>query len=215
MCFVDCVVHLSDFVRRLTILSTLAFIICILHFCHTCSLCHVDLVVQFPARGSTQVMLCLFPGVLWLWHFLYSIGPHTVSSLNIYTFVVSRAFIADVASQAGNADSSGAPGLISGLQGSVNVHRSVLLLVPQRQCISSFVFYIYHVCNFFNAGQQVLAFAAWRKRSLQCIYRGYGAYFSSSSGHISMSWSPTYHESAQRNCLNLIGVYFLWYDFIY
>ena len=58
---------------------------CILHFCHTCSLCHVELVVQFPARGSTQVLLCLFPGVLWLWHFLYSVGPHPVSSLHIYT----------------------------------------------------------------------------------------------------------------------------------
>ena len=33
---------------------------CILHFCHTCSLCRVELVVQFPARGSTQVLLCLF-----------------------------------------------------------------------------------------------------------------------------------------------------------
>ena len=115
---------------------------CILHFCHTCSLCRVELVVQFPARGSTQVLLCLFPGVLWLWHFLYSVGPQPVSSLNIYTFVVSRAFTAGVASQAGDADSSRAPGLTSGLQGSVNVHRGALLLVPQWQCISSFVFYI-------------------------------------------------------------------------
>ena len=24
---------------------------CILHFCHTCSLCHVELVVQLPAKG--------------------------------------------------------------------------------------------------------------------------------------------------------------------
>ena len=40
--------------------------------------------VQFPARGSTQVLLCLFPGVFWLWHFLYSVGPHPVSS-PIYT----------------------------------------------------------------------------------------------------------------------------------
>ena len=49
-------------------------------------------------------------------------------------------------SQAGDADSSRAPGLTSGLQGSVNVHRGALLLVPQWQCISSFVFYIpvYH-----------------------------------------------------------------------
>ena len=38
--------------------------------------------------------------------------------------------------------SSRAPGLTSGLQGSMNVHRDTLLLVPQWQCISSFVFYI-------------------------------------------------------------------------
>ena len=94
-------------------------------------------VVQFPARGSTQVSLCLLPGVLWLWHFLYSVGPHPVSSLYIYTFVVSRAFMAGAASQAGDADSSRAPGLTSGLQGSVNVHRGAVC-----QCISSFVFYI-------------------------------------------------------------------------
>ena len=60
---------------------------CILHLCHTRSLCRVELVVQFPARGSTQVLLCLFPGVLWLCHFLYSVGPHPVSSLNIYTLL--------------------------------------------------------------------------------------------------------------------------------
>ena len=48
-----------------------------------------------------------------------------------------------LASQAGDADSSRAPGLTSGLQGSVNVHRGTLWLVPQWQwqCISSFVFY--------------------------------------------------------------------------
>ena len=115
---------------------------CFLHFCHTCSLCRVELVVQFPARCSTQVSLCLFPGVLLLWHFLYSVGPHPVSSLHIFTFVVSRAFMASAASQAGDADFSRAPGLTSGLQGSVNVLRGALLLVPQWQCISSFIFYI-------------------------------------------------------------------------
>ena len=51
----------------------------ILHFCHTCFLCRVELVVQFPAKVSTQVLLCLIPGVLWLWHFLNSVGPHLVS----------------------------------------------------------------------------------------------------------------------------------------
>ena len=80
--------------------------------------------------------------MLWLWHFLYSVGPHPLSILYIYTFVVSRAFMAGAASQAWDADSSRAPGLTSGLQGSVNVHRGTLLLVPQWQCISSFVIYI-------------------------------------------------------------------------
>ena len=62
---------------------------------------------------------------------LHSVGPHPVSRLHIYTFVVSRAFMADAASQAGDADSSRAPGLTSGLQGSVNAHRGALVLVPQ------------------------------------------------------------------------------------
>ena len=50
--------------------------------------------------------------------------------------------MAGAASQAGDADSSRASGLNSGLQGSMNAHRGALLLVPQWQCISSFVFYI-------------------------------------------------------------------------
>ena len=62
---------------------------CILHLCHTCSLCRVELVVQFPAMGSTQVLLCLFPGVLWLWHFLYSVGPHQCQT-SIYTLSLCR-----------------------------------------------------------------------------------------------------------------------------
>ena len=48
------------------------------------------------------------------------------------------------ASQAGDADSSRAHGLTFGLQESVNVHRGALLLVPQWQYISSFVFYIFN-----------------------------------------------------------------------
>ena len=50
--------------------------------------------------------------------------------------------MAGAASQAGDADSSRAPGLTSGLQGSVNINRGALLLVPQWQCISFFVFNI-------------------------------------------------------------------------
>ena len=103
---------------------------------------NVELVVQFPARGSTEVSLCLFPCLLWLWHFLYSVGPRPVSSLHIYT-LVSRAFIAGVASQAGDAYSSWAPGLTFCLQGSVNVHPGALLMVSQWQCISPF--FIFHL----------------------------------------------------------------------
>ena len=68
---------------------------------------------------------------------LYSVGQHPVLSLHIYTLYTTKvyiwrqyAFIAGAASQAGDADSSRAPGLTSGLQGSVNVHRGALLLVP-------------------------------------------------------------------------------------
>ena len=87
------------------------------------------------------MLLCLSTGVLWLWHFLYRIGPHPVSDLHIFTYVVSRAFMAGAASQAGDADSSRAPGLTSGLQGSVNVHRGDLLLLPHWQCISFFLYF--------------------------------------------------------------------------
>ena len=73
----------------------------------------------------------------------YKLSVFSIVELFLYTFVVSRAFMAGAASQAGDADSSRAPGLTSGLQGSVNVHRGALLLVPQWQCISSFVFYIF------------------------------------------------------------------------
>ena len=130
----------------------------------------MELVVHFLARGSTQVLLCLCPGVLLLRHFLYSVGPHPVSNLHIhvYTFVVLRAFMAGAASQAGDADSSRAPVLTSALQWSVNVHRGALLLVPQWQCISSFVFYIFVT---------LVPFAMWswqcsspRRVRLKCYY---------------------------------------------
>ena len=55
-----------------------------------------------------------------------------MSGLHIYTFVVSRAFMAGAASQAGDADSSRAPGLTSGLQGcigaTVTVHQFFCIL---------------------------------------------------------------------------------------
>ena len=94
----------------------------------------MELVGQLvPREGfDPSVILPFFPGVLWLLHFLYSVGLHPVSSLNIYTSLCrGHAFMAGAASQAGDADSSRAPGFTSGLKGSVNVHRGALLLVPQ------------------------------------------------------------------------------------
>ena len=69
-------------------------------------------------------MLIFFIHVL---HFMQKVKIY----FHIYTFVVSQAFMAGAASQAGDAYSSRAPVLTSGLQGSVNVHRGALLLVPQ------------------------------------------------------------------------------------
>ena len=74
-----------------------------------------------PREGFDSSVIMPFPGVLWLLYFL-CVGPHPLSSLHIYTFVVSRTFMAGAAIQAGDADSSRAPGLTSSLQGSVNVH---------------------------------------------------------------------------------------------
>ena len=64
-------------------------------------------------------------------NFKLKIEEKHMESLYCLTFVVSQAFIAGAASQAGDAYSSRAPGLTSGLQGSVNIHRGALLLVPQ------------------------------------------------------------------------------------
>ena len=66
----------------------------------------------------------------------------SIKEKNIDLVLVSMVFIAGAASQAGDADSFRVPGLTSGLHGSVNVHHGTLLLVPQWQCISSFVYYI-------------------------------------------------------------------------
>ena len=85
----------------------------------------------FRREGFDSSVIMHFPGVMWLWHFLYCFGPHPVSNPRMYTFVVSWAFILGTASQTGDADSSQAPGLTSGLQGSVNVHHGALWLVPQ------------------------------------------------------------------------------------
>ena len=69
-----------------------------------------------------------------------SVGQYPMYILYIYTFVLSRAFMASAASQAEDADSSRAPGSASALQGSMNVHHGTLWFVSKLQCISS-VFY--------------------------------------------------------------------------
>ena len=67
-----------------------------------------------PREGFDSSVIMPFPGVLWLWHFQI-VSAHIKCQTSIYTFVVSRAFMAGVASQPGDADSSRAPGLTSGL----------------------------------------------------------------------------------------------------
>ena len=61
----------------------------------------MKLVVQFPREGFDSSVFMPFPGVVWLWHFLYSVVRHPVSGLHVYTFVVSHAFMAGATGQAG------------------------------------------------------------------------------------------------------------------
>ena len=137
---------------------------CIVHFCHTCSLCRVELVVQFPARGSSQV-LCLFPGVLWLWHYIVSV--HILCQASIYTLALCRGHSWRVR-LAGDADSSRPPSLTSGLQGSVNVHRGAPLFVSQWQCISSF--YLHYMANCpFHTHVGILAYVIGRSQIFSFI----------------------------------------------
>ena len=78
-----------------------------------------------PRERFDSSVIMPFSWLLWL-------SVHIQCQVSIYIpFVVSQAFMAGSASQAGDTDSSRAPGLTSGLQGSVNVHRGALLLVPQ------------------------------------------------------------------------------------
>ena len=99
--------------------------------------------------GYIALLACWWRHVLWVPRPLWDAKEIRIWNLRLlqvyyvcqkYSFRLS--FIAGAASQAGDADSFRAPGLTSGLQGSVNVHRGALLLVPQWRCISSFVFYI-------------------------------------------------------------------------
>ena len=89
----------------------------------------MELVVQFPARDRLKCYYAFSWCVVVVTLPIYCRSTSRVKPP--YITFVSRAFMAGVASQAGDADSSRAPGLISGLQESVNVHRVALLLVPQ------------------------------------------------------------------------------------
>ena len=82
----------------------------------------------------------------------YLVSVHIQCQISIYTLSLCRghSWRVRLAKQetptpagAGDSDSCRAPGLTSGLQGSVNVHRGAILLVPQWRCISSFVFYTF------------------------------------------------------------------------
>ena len=62
-------------------------------FCNTCSLCRVELVVQFPARGSTQVLLCLFL-VCCGCDTSYIVSVHIQCQASIYTLSLCRGRLA-------------------------------------------------------------------------------------------------------------------------
>ena len=64
---------------------------CILHFCHTCSLCRVELVVQFPARGSTKVLLCFYL-VCWYYDTSCRVSVHVQCQAFIYTRSLCRGY---------------------------------------------------------------------------------------------------------------------------
>ena len=80
---------------------------CILRFCHTCSLFPSGACSTVPREGFDSSVIMHFSWCVVAVTHLYSVGPHPVSSLHIYTFVVSRAFMAGAASKAGDADSPG------------------------------------------------------------------------------------------------------------
>ena len=89
-------------------------------FCHTCCLCHVELVAQFSREGinSSVVIPCSF--CVMAGHF-HIVNLHPMFSFYIHMFAVLQAFMVGLASQSGAADSSWAPSLTSGFHGSMNV----------------------------------------------------------------------------------------------
>ena len=72
--------------------------------------------------------------------------PHQEPSL-LYTY----SLVALVACQAGDADTSGTPGLTSGFQGPMNVLSGSLLFMPHWMCINSLVFYILVCHSYINS----------------------------------------------------------------
>ena len=91
-------------------------------------------------------MLCLFPGVLWLW-ISYIVSVHIIDQASIYTLSLCRGHSWRV--RLAKQETLTPPGhLVSSLvcRGSVKVHRGALLLVPQWQCISSLISYILRIC---------------------------------------------------------------------
>ena len=120
---------------------------CILHFWHTCFPlpCGADSTVTREEFNSSVIMP--FSLVCCACDNSYIVSVHIQSQASIYTLSLCLGqFLAGATSQAGDTDSSWAPGLTSGLQGSTNVHRGALLLVSQWQYISSYVFYLFVNC---------------------------------------------------------------------
>ena len=82
------------------------------------------------ARGSTQVLLCLFLMCCGC-DTSYIVSVHIQCQASIYTLSLCRGHSWRVRLATQETLTPRAPGLTSGLQGSVNVHRGALLLVPQ------------------------------------------------------------------------------------
>ena len=108
----------------------------------------------------------------------YIVSVHLQCQASIYLHLCwSRAFMAGAASQAGDADSSRAPGLTSGLQGSVHVKSGALLLVPQWQCISSFVFSIRHSVLLEDIFHRTEIISVWPEKIEEFSIRVFQHYF--------------------------------------
>ena len=138
---------------------------CILHFCHTYSLCRVQ---YSSPRGVRLKCYYAFFLVCCGCDTSYIVSVHIQYKASVYTLSLCRGHSWRV--RLAKQETLTLPGHLvsfSGLQESANVHRGALLLVPQWQCISvfyiSFVFYI-----IVYIGNSLLLFSTG---TYKCVYQ--------------------------------------------